>query len=379
MHVRAWDNGGTSSDNTFGPLLFDSIPPDVNCGSPDGIWHANNVSIHCTASDSLSGLNNPSDASFNLTTNVAAGTFNANAFTNSRVVFDVAGNSTTAGPIGGNMVDRQPPTIVITSPTAAIPYLQSDTLTLAYSVTDGGSGVAAVIATIDGNTKVGGVTLSNGATIQLLNLAIGPHTFTINAADNVGNTSSASVTFNIALALGQCSVFPVTLPAPAGPSGQTVSVTIGNTAVASLNPSGASVSLSIPAGQTMPSPRQALVCAVNFGTTSVTISGMGITTIVEPLIVTSSLTFAPPTMTLSASGRTGRATLSLTGATPANLTINLTSDTPGVATVPATVVIPAGSASVTVPVTSVAAGSAKIAATNAAHGLSASLPVTVMP
>jgi hypothetical protein len=196
-HVRAWDNGGTTSDNTYGPVCFDDIPPVVGCGSPDGLWHASDVVIHCTASDTLSGLASGADASFNLTTSVLAGTETASASTNSHTVFDVAGNSKTGGPIGPNKVDKKPPSIVISQPTAT-PYTHSSTLTLNYTVTDGGSGVATVTPTMNGSATVGGSPITNGLAINLLTaLPLGPNTFAIKAADNVANKSSRSVTFTI--------------------------------------------------------------------------------------------------------------------------------------------------------------------------------------
>lgn len=196
-HVRAWDNGGSTSDNTYGPVCFDNIPPVVLCGSPDGLWHASDVAIHCTGSDGLSGLANAADASFNLTTSVPVGTETSSAFTNSRTVFDVATNSTTVGPIGPNMVDKKPPSILISQPTAT-QYTHSSTITLSYAVTDGGSGVGTVTPTMDGSLTVGGSTITNGLTINLLtSLPLGPNTFAIKAADKVLNMSSASVTFNI--------------------------------------------------------------------------------------------------------------------------------------------------------------------------------------
>ncbi len=195
--MRAWDNGGSTSDNTYGDVCFDDIPPIVNCGSPDGLWHATDVSIHCTSSDSLSGLANSANASFNLTTSVPAGTETAAAFTNTRTVFDVAGNSTPAGPIGPNMVDKTNPVITITQPTATN-YTHSSTLTLNYTVTDTGSGVGTVTPTMNGLSTVGGSAIVNGLMINLLTaLPLGPNTFAITANDKVLNTSSASVTFNI--------------------------------------------------------------------------------------------------------------------------------------------------------------------------------------
>lgn len=182
-HVRAWDNGGSTGDHTYGPVCFDDIPPAASCGVPDGLWHPSDVSIPCTASDSLSGLANPADASFKLTTSVTVGTETNNAFTNSHAVFDNAGNSTTEGPIGGNMVDKKAPSIAITTP-AATPYIIHQVVAAAYSCADGGSGLA---------TCVGPV--ASGSPIDTT--SVGTKTFTVNATDNVANAGVQSVNYGV--------------------------------------------------------------------------------------------------------------------------------------------------------------------------------------
>jgi hypothetical protein len=137
------------------------------------------------------------DAGFNLATAVPAGTETNNASTNSHVVSDKVGNNTTAGPIAGNMVDKKPPAITITQP-AATTYTHSSTLTLNYTVTDGGSGVASVTPTMNGSATVGGIGLPSGRAISLLtNLPLGANIFAIKAADQVANLSTTSVTFTI--------------------------------------------------------------------------------------------------------------------------------------------------------------------------------------
>jgi hypothetical protein len=95
-------------------------------------------------------------------------------------------------------LDTTAPTITISQPTATN-YTHSQTLTLGYSVDDGGgSGVKSVTAKLDGSSTLAGHGLLSGQAINLLlELPLGTHTFTITAVDNVGNTSSASVTFNI--------------------------------------------------------------------------------------------------------------------------------------------------------------------------------------
>jgi hypothetical protein len=201
--VRAWSNTGKGSDPSgYGQVCYDLTPPSIRCGSPDNLWHATDVVINCTATDALSGLANLSDVSFNLTTSVPGGTETSNALTNTHTVCDVAGNCTTAGPIGPIKVDKKPPTIAITQP-AATTYLHNGTLTLMYSVTDGGSGVAGFTATMDGSATLAGHGLSSSQVINLLTeLTVGAHTFTVTATDNVGNQGSSSVNFTIIVTPG---------------------------------------------------------------------------------------------------------------------------------------------------------------------------------
>jgi hypothetical protein len=117
ISFHATDNVGNveSPDHTV-TVKLDKTNPAVTCASPDGLWHATDVSIACTAGDTLSGLAVAGDASFSLSTSVAANTETNNASTNSRAVCDVAGNCATAGPFSGNMVDKKPPSITITAP-----------------------------------------------------------------------------------------------------------------------------------------------------------------------------------------------------------------------------------------------------------------------
>jgi microsomal dipeptidase-like Zn-dependent dipeptidase len=183
INVYATDTVGNNSPTTTITLRLDKTPPVVNCASPDGLWHAADVSIPCTASDALSGLANPADASFGLVTNVPAGTETNNASTNSHTVLDVAGNSTTAGPIAGNMVDKKPPTITITSPSATN-YTVNQAVAANYSCADGGSGVAQCAGPVPSGSN--------------FDISVpGTHTFTVNAADKVGNASSQSVSYGV--------------------------------------------------------------------------------------------------------------------------------------------------------------------------------------
>ncbi len=87
--------------------------------------------------------------------------------------------------------DSEPPIITITAPTAT-DYLHPNFLTLDFSAVDVGSaGVKLVWADLDG------VPVSDGQEIDLLTLALGPHTLVVYAEDTVGNQSSLAVTFNV--------------------------------------------------------------------------------------------------------------------------------------------------------------------------------------
>lgn len=186
----ATDNAGNSEAPNQAVVSIDKTAPAGRCGSADGQWHATDVSIACTASDGLSGLSNPSDSSFLLTTAVPAGTETANASTGSHTVCDVAGNCTTAGPIGGNMVDEKPPTIVVTAPASGA-YGLNQAVAANYNCGDGGSGVANCAGPV-----------ASGAAINTA--SVGNYTFTVNSADSVGNISapqviSYSVTYNVCI------------------------------------------------------------------------------------------------------------------------------------------------------------------------------------
>lgn len=129
-----------SNCGTAGPYTFkvDKKAPQVSCANADGIWHASDASIGCNASDGGSGLANAADANFALSTTVPNGTEDANASTNSQTVNDAVGNSSTAGPIAGNMVDKKAPQQ--TSCDSADGAWHANNVTLQCAYADGGSG-----------------------------------------------------------------------------------------------------------------------------------------------------------------------------------------------------------------------------------------------
>jgi hypothetical protein len=177
--IQTCIEAGTNGNNP--PL--DEIAPTIMCASPDGLWHADNVALACTASDGGSGLANPTDASFSLFTSVVAGLENANASTNSRVVCDMAGNCTTAV-ISGNKIDRKGPAIAVTTPVSGAVYQLNQIVNAAYSCSDSGSGSSACEGTIANMSPIDTSTL-------------GAKTFVVNATDAAGNTSSTMVTYDV--------------------------------------------------------------------------------------------------------------------------------------------------------------------------------------
>jgi hypothetical protein len=124
-------------------LKIDNKAPDVTCSQLDSNWHANDVSVDCSASDDGSGLANANDAQFSLTTSVQNGTENDAATTDNRNVCDAVGNCVTVGPFGPAKVDKKGPAISgapASSPDANNWY--NAPVTIHWTCVDAGSGVA---------------------------------------------------------------------------------------------------------------------------------------------------------------------------------------------------------------------------------------------
>jgi microsomal dipeptidase-like Zn-dependent dipeptidase len=162
----------------------DQTPPTITCGQPDGQWHANDVTVSCSASDAVAGLDKAADASFTLSTSVPAGTETANASTGTRTVCDRRLNCATIGPITGFKIDKKAPVISIVAPADGGSYQVNQPLTAQFSCTDGGSGVASCAGTVP-----------NGATVSTS--APGSYSFTVNATDAVANASAKTVSYTV--------------------------------------------------------------------------------------------------------------------------------------------------------------------------------------
>jgi microsomal dipeptidase-like Zn-dependent dipeptidase len=187
LTFAAFDETGSSSAEETLTLQIDRTGPVITCAAPESAWQGTNVGLGCGASDALSGLADPEDQRFTLQTSVAAGIETADAATGSRTVSDGAGNSSTAGPIGGNRIDLKAPGIAITVPGAG-PYVVNEVAVVTYSCADGGSGVVSC----EGTTPAG----------ESLDTATpGAKTLAVNAADAVGNASRADRSYSVTYAV----------------------------------------------------------------------------------------------------------------------------------------------------------------------------------
>src|SRR2546425_753674 len=146
--VHATDAAGNRSNDVTSEWSVDATPPTVQCDAPDVAWHAGDVLLLCTASDSGVGLASQADASFSLSTNVPPGSETANAATNSRTVCDKLNNCTTVA-LAGIKVDKKAPTMTASAITSvdAKPYTPgtwtNQTVEVSFSCVDAGSGVVA--------------------------------------------------------------------------------------------------------------------------------------------------------------------------------------------------------------------------------------------
>ncbi len=182
----------------IGDACDDMAPPMITCAAADGSWHGGNVSLSCMASDTGTGLSNPADASFFLTTSVGAGAENANASTDSRIVCDNAGNCATAGPIAGNKIDRKAPTAQIASPVNGAVYQLNKLVAASFSCADTGAGLGSCTGTS-----------ANGAAINTQ--STGGKTFAVTATDAAGNAASVSVGYTVAANIISITNIPATV------------------------------------------------------------------------------------------------------------------------------------------------------------------------
>ena len=171
---------------TVGPYTFKvdkKAPQQTACDTPDGAWHAGDVTLYCQYSDGGSG---PATQSVALSTNVATGTETSNALASAggaQACDAVSNCATSPADIGGNQVDKKAPTNISFAGggiTAGGSYYFGFVPAgpSGCTATDGGSGLAAC------NVTGGGTT-------------VGSHSYTATATDNVGNSDTATLSYTV--------------------------------------------------------------------------------------------------------------------------------------------------------------------------------------
>jgi uncharacterized repeat protein (TIGR01451 family) len=180
--------GGTSSDTVVVTVrdvtvpTFSDVPAPVTIeqSSPSG---ATLTLALPTGLDNCSGaIAVSSDAPVPFPPGATVVTFTA---------VDAAGNSATATTMV-TVVDTVSPALATASPQARA-YLHSEVLTVNFSATDAGSGLASAMP----SARLDGTAVTNGQSISLLTLALGTHSFVLTATDVAGNSLSQNVPFTI--------------------------------------------------------------------------------------------------------------------------------------------------------------------------------------
>ena len=232
---------------------------------------------------------------------------------------------------------------------------------LAVNLASSATNVAAVRTT---------VTIAQGATSAPVPVTgVAPGTATITASAPGLGQATANVTVvqpvdillpaDLTLAPGESALFPVILANPAA-TPTFVALSSGDETKVTLSVG----SVFINAGQTQPA-AQPRVYAIAAGSATITASAAGLAPATSTVTVGVAMSFSPSALTITGTA-TQNLTLVLTAPAPAGgVPVNLVSSATGVATVPASVTVPAGSASVAIPVTGVAPGASAITASAA--------------
>jgi hypothetical protein len=183
VYYRSADEEGNVETTNLRMVNIDRTLPVIT-GAPTTLpnaasWYNTNVIVHFEATDAVSGV-------YSVTPDQTLSADGLNQSVDG-TAFDWAGNSASTTVTGIN-IDQTDPGVIITSPTAMV-YENTDSFTIAWSVTDALSGVASESGTLDG------APVSNGQLVNLLIVAAGPHTVAVNGVDVADNAASASVTF----------------------------------------------------------------------------------------------------------------------------------------------------------------------------------------
>jgi hypothetical protein len=248
---------------------------------------------------------------------------------------------------------------------------QNLTLTLSSPAPAGGlvvglSSSNPSVATVPGTVTIPG----NGTSVIVPVTGVAPGSATIHAsAPPALPDTTAAVTVvdlgpiglppSVAVGLGQSVGLPISLPAPAPPGGVTLTLTSSDPSKVSIVPSTIFVASGLGAPATQPQ-----LNGLNLGQATIGVSGPFYSPGTTVALVTASLSFTPSSLTITGLS-SQNLTLNLSGSAPSGgLTVNLSSSNTAVATVPPTVTFAPGTTTANVPVTGVGSGSAVIHASS---------------
>jgi len=265
-------------------------------------------------------------------------------------------------------VTPPPITFTLPSPLIGITSTLTGSFTLGEPAPPGGGAVVSLVSSTPANVTIAppSVTVPAGQTtgsFTYTGVASGPSTLSASAtgyqtgmATVTGTSAQVSLGAIPPVAPGQSVSLALSLATPAPAGGTTVTFTISNPNIATVTSS-----VLVPAGQQTPTANPQ-VTGVLIGTTTVTATAPGYAPAMRAVNVTVTATFNPTTTNINLSTSTNT-TLNISAPAPAGgITFSLSSDTPTIATVAASVTVVQGATSVAVPITGVSAGSTTIRA-----------------
>jgi PKD domain-containing protein/K319-like protein len=295
-------------------------------------------------------------------------------------------SASATGFIPAGLAVRVTATIAFSQPTLTVTGVTTQNLTLNLSapvpspLTISLSSENPSIAKVPANVIIAAKTST--VSVPVTGVTLGTTTIHASALPNIADTS-ASVTVVTAgtilvpsaatVGLGKSTAFQVGLPAAAAANGTTITLATSDPTIVTITPA----TVFIPAGQITPA-AQPQISGINFGMAKINASAPGYTSTSTPVVVDATLTFFPPSVTITGIA-TQNLTLNLSAPAPAaGLTVSLSSTTPAVATVPASVTFAPNANSVTVPVNSVTPGTTTIHASALPNAPDTTAAVTVV-
>ncbi|WNG56389.1 hypothetical protein F0U59_17670 [Archangium gephyra] len=313
-------------------------------------------------------------ATFTVTSGTRSGSATITAFATN--FFDGTGTVT---------VNKRGMTLALTSSLVGVSRTLEDcTLTLAQPAP--ASGVTVNLSTNANNVATLsplGITFAPGqstATFDVTGVSEGQAEFTAQAQGYSDATAKVTVTSastlnipgGVVVAPDQTLSFPISLSTPAPAGGLTAQLTSSAPGVVLVTPS-----VFVPEGATAPSV-QPTVTGVTLGSASITATGDGYAPDTRTVDVRLTMNFSPTSIAMPVDNM-ATLVLSLSAPAPAGgVTVDLRTDNPARATVPATVTFAAGQSQADVTVTGVAAGNTTLRASGV--GLNeATAAVTVNP